>query len=102
MINSTFDFCSFLNGTESNVLFKWILGMMRSTLPINAVHACPHIGVLAAFSLTIDQSTLLSPFSRGRYRAVTRVFDELDQNIVTTHIDLEKLYESSKDAELDV
>ena len=40
IINSTFEICSILNGTESNVLFKWIIGQMPNLVQL--LHPCPY------------------------------------------------------------
>lgn len=75
--------------------------MMKDSLPPQVVHGCPFYGVLEAMNVTMDQTKLVSAFSRGRYRAVTRMFDGQDDNVVTTHVELEKIYQTSKHAQVD-
>jgi len=40
IINTTVDLCSFLNGTETNPIFKWILGMVPNLVKL--LHPCPY------------------------------------------------------------
>jgi hypothetical protein len=34
--------CSFLNRTVDNIGFKWLIGLVNSSLPENVIHACPY------------------------------------------------------------
>lgn len=40
IINSTVDVCSFLNGTDTNPIFKWILGVVPNLAKL--LHPCPY------------------------------------------------------------
>ena len=40
IINATVDLCSFLNGTKSNPVAEWILGMMPELKKL--IHPCPY------------------------------------------------------------
>lgn len=40
IINSTIEICEFLNGTGSNPVFKWIVGLMENFKHL--LHECPY------------------------------------------------------------
>jgi hypothetical protein len=40
IINATFELCAILNGTGSNPVFKWIIGMMPQLAEL--LHPCPY------------------------------------------------------------
>jgi Protein of unknown function (DUF1091) len=83
IINSTIDVCQFLNGTQSNVLLKWIIDSMTHSLPNNFFHPCPYVGRVVAYNASILTNTISSQFLKGRYKIFYRAFDEFDDNIIS-------------------
>lgn len=83
IINTTIPICSFLNGSEGNVALKWVLDLHRETLPPGFIHACPYIGIFAAYNLTIIPSPWMPQFYTGEFMSSLRIFDDDDDNIFT-------------------
>jgi Protein of unknown function (DUF1091) len=104
VINSTTDFCEFLNETKPNLVLKWVIGMAKEFLPPGFVHHCPYIGNLEAYNVSVTLTPEMSVFLTGRYLLTLRPFDDVDPNIFTAFIDLElraDLQKSKKQKKLD-
>lgn len=83
IINTTVSLCQFLDGSKSNVFLDWILSIIGETLPKNFIHPCPYIGVIKAYNVTLAANSVFPQFLKGRYKEKLRLFDELDENVVT-------------------
>ena len=75
--------CSFLNGTDNNLVAKWLIDSIKNTLPEGFVHPCPYFGHFKVFNVSLGITTVSPQFLKGRYKTSLRVFDDNDENIVT-------------------
>lgn len=82
-INSTFEVCQVLNGTNSNPVFKWILDAVSETIPKDFFHPCPYFGEVKAYNVSLSLGGVFTQFLSGRYKGNVRIFDDKDKNIVT-------------------
>jgi hypothetical protein len=64
---------------------------MAKTFPPDLLHPCPYNGLFNAFNVTPDISSEMATFMTGYYRMKIRVFDDIDENIVTFLTDTELL-----------
>lgn len=90
IINKTVNFCGFLNGTDQNVLAKWIIDSIAETLPFGLLHPCPYFGEIRIFNLSVIND-LVAQFLKGHYRVKLRLFDDEDDNILTATHDIDIL-----------
>jgi hypothetical protein len=88
IINSTFDACAFLNGTDKNPIAKWFLDMVSDSVPKGFYHPCPYFGELRAYNVTLKITNLFSQFPKGSYKTTIRTFDKIDENMITFKLDL--------------
>jgi hypothetical protein len=91
VFNLTINICEFLNGTDNNMAGKWFLSTMSRTFPPGLLHPCPYSGPFRAFNVSPDVSPEMAAFLLGYYRMSVKVFDNLDENIVTFQSDSELL-----------
>jgi Protein of unknown function (DUF1091) len=91
VFNFTMDLCDFLNGTDSNIVGNWLIKTMSRTLPAGLLHPCPYSGPFRAFNVSPDVSPEMTAFLAGYYRMESKIFNNLDKNIVTFHMDSELL-----------
>lgn len=97
VINSTFDACRFLNGSDQNLVAKMILGLFRSSLDPNFIHSCPYSGYINLPNITANlKAPFISQFIYGTYRAITRGYNEDDDNIITIFYEVELSRKRSK------
>jgi Protein of unknown function (DUF1091) len=89
VINSTVNFCEFLNGTRNNPVINWLFKMAGESLPPDFIHACPYYGELKAPNVSFKITPEMAVFLLGRYMIGLRVFDVEDGNIFTAFVDLE-------------
>lgn len=89
IINSTVPFCKCVNGTDSNLIFKWILTSITKTLPKGFFHPCPYFGVFEAYNVSLESSPMMSQFLKGRYKTKMIMFDDEDDNIITYNFGFE-------------
>lgn len=64
IINETIDMCAFLNGTNTNVLFKWIVGVLDANFK-KYVHPCPYF---VRFSMNFLKTKKNFNYFSGRFR----------------------------------
>ena len=83
IINTTIPICSFFNGTDNNLVAKWMLDSIKDTLPEGFIHPCPYFGTFKALNVSLASNTFMSQFLKGRYKSSLRLFDDKDENIVT-------------------
>jgi Protein of unknown function (DUF1091) len=83
IINSTVEVCEFLNGTQNNPLMVWTFAAMEDSLPKGFIHPCPYSGHILLPNVTLAANTFTNQFLKGRYKGSTRLFDEIDDNILT-------------------
>ena len=76
-------FCSFLNGTDKNLVATWIVDSIKDTVPKGVLHPCPYYGHLQATNVSLAPGTFMSQFLKGRYKTIIRLFDDEDENILT-------------------
>lgn len=83
-INTTVDFCRFMNGTDNNnPVMWWIYNMISKTVPQKMLHHCPYHGIFEAMNLTLVPNSRVVQFLRGYYRTFIRFYDGKDENILT-------------------
>jgi Protein of unknown function (DUF1091) len=84
VINTTLDVCEFLNGTQSNLATRWFFNQSLASFSKDFIHPCPHEGLVAVYNVSGDPKMVqISKFFAGTYLAIIRMFDELDDNIIT-------------------
>lgn len=83
VINTTFNVCQFLNGSDKNLMAKFVLSIVLKSLPAGFIHECPYVGTFAATNVSLEKVSELSSFLGGRYRVINRFFDRKDANIFT-------------------
>lgn len=98
--------CSFLNGTADNVILKWILGLIKDSLPQGLIHPCPYSvnaffhkifkietlhfqGEVNIKGVQLDFAKHLSAIPNGLYREKYRLYDDNDDNIFNFKILIE-------------
>lgn len=89
VIDSTINVCEFLNGTDGNIVLKWLLDLYRTSLPPGILHPCPYYGDFTAYNLSLNPNFLQSKFLVGTYQANVRFFDDRDNNVMTLIHELE-------------
>jgi hypothetical protein len=89
IINSTFELCKFLNGTDPNPVAKLIVDAVSLTVPKGVLHPCPFENQFKVSNVSIASRGVLLQFLKGRYKIFIRVFDEKDSEIVTYRLGLE-------------
>jgi hypothetical protein len=72
-----------MNGTDSNLVLKWILDLIKESVPKNIIHPCPYYGEFVAYNVSLGINAQLLQFLSGRYRSIGRFFDDQDENIFT-------------------
>lgn len=83
VFNVTVDVCRFLNGTDSNPAFKFLLDTYSQTLTKRAIRPCPYIGNFSANNMTFEVNAISEKFVQGTYKSVLRFFDSEDDNLFT-------------------
>lgn len=84
VINTTLDFCKFLNGSDIfNPVMSWLLEFAKKTLPLEYIHPCPYFGVMQAKNLTFIPTSRIIQFPKGFYKFILRFFDNFDDDIAT-------------------
>ncbi|CRK94398.1 CLUMA_CG007905, isoform A [Clunio marinus] len=83
IINNTLDFCGFLNGTDKNVLTKWMISTVSKTVGKRIVHPCPYFGPIRIVNMTAENE-MSAQFIKGYYKMTFIMFDDIDNNIITT------------------
>jgi Protein of unknown function (DUF1091) len=86
IINSTINFCKYMNGTDKNPVLKFIKEAIEDKVPKGFIHPCPFVGQIKAYNLSVSLNGVLSQFLKGRYKTVARWFDEKDDNIITFNV----------------
>lgn len=82
-INSTFDVCRFMNGTENNLIMKLLFKLAEDTLPKQFIHPCPYHELIEGYNITAVPKNELVQFLNGYYRIIARIFNIFDDNIIT-------------------
>lgn len=95
IINSTAEICSILNGTGTNLLYKWFVGMMPELETL--IHPCPYQGLLTFKNLSVNLKMIVSSFPAGNYIGIMTYFDDFDSNIITIKYVLEIISNDRKD-----
>jgi len=88
MINATADVCSFLNGTKSDVLMKWVIGIIGHYMPAGLVHSCPYVSYLTCYGLSIVGDTA-NFWPDGLYTFDLRLFNQMDPNLYSVKIEIQ-------------
>ncbi|CRK94400.1 CLUMA_CG007907, isoform A [Clunio marinus] len=84
VINNTLEFCGFLNGTDENALTKWMIRNVSETkVGKRIVHPCPYFGSIRIANMTVE-NVMSAQFLKGQYKMLFRMFDEKDNDIITT------------------
>jgi hypothetical protein len=83
------DVCEFLNGTDNNPLMIWTMEAVADSFPKGLIHSCPYVGQVQAYNVSFALNGFTTQFLRGRYKGITRLFDEKDDNIITFKIGTE-------------
>lgn len=73
-----------MNGSDDNPVLKWMMNGMSKSLPQGFVHSCPFVGLMKAYNVSFSADGVISQFLRGRYKNSARVFDDNDDNIITS------------------
>jgi Protein of unknown function (DUF1091) len=89
VINSTFDVCPFLNGSDKNLVAKFIVSIISKAVPPGFIHPCPYVGPFTAKNVSFEKISELSSFLGGRYRAINRIYDHKDDNIFTGNFEFD-------------
>lgn len=76
------ELCSILNGTSTNFVVNTIIDIIKDSIP-SSIHACPYIGKLEIFNVTLDSAKFPSIFPSGTYRSRVHYYDDMDPNIYT-------------------
>jgi hypothetical protein len=79
----------FLNGTENNIIAKWMIDSVAESLPADLIHPCPYFGRLRMINITLDVTNIAMQFLKGSYITSVRLFDKKDENIVTFNLKTE-------------
>jgi hypothetical protein len=85
VFNSTINICKFLNGTDNNLIAKWLIDSASSSLPAGIIHHCPYFGEFKMLNVTLESTSMTLQFLKGSYTTIIRMFDKLDDNIATWH-----------------
>lgn len=91
LINTTMNLCSFLNGTDQSVAVKWMMNSITKKLGNDLIHPCPYFGEFKITNLTVVNAQS-AQFLLGRYRVTIRIFDDLDENILTAIHEVDLLW----------
>jgi Protein of unknown function (DUF1091) len=83
VINSTLDLCEFVNGTQSNLVTKYFIGIFTKSLPPGFVHPCPYSGEFKLNNISLNLVPESMQFLTGTYKSIMRYFDDKDDNIIT-------------------
>jgi Protein of unknown function (DUF1091) len=89
VINATFKPCEFLNGNNNNLVAKFIIDVFSKALPAGFVHKCPYQGNFTATNVTFENLPEFSSFLEGRYRAINRIFNSDDDNIMSSKFEFD-------------
>lgn len=89
VINSTIESCKFLNGSDTNLIAKFMIDVAAASLPKDIFHPCPYVGSFKVSNVSFVKTAIASQFLKGRYKAIVRLFDEIDSNIVKFHLGIE-------------
>lgn len=73
-------------GIETNLFIKTILNVMR-TAQYGLFEACSRAGEVRSYNISYMNSTLITMWPGGDYRAILRLFDSLDDNIFNATYD---------------
>lgn len=78
-----------MNGTDNNLIAKWILDAISETIPRGLFHPCPYFGEFVAYNVSLAVNAQMSQFLKGRYKAHSRFYDDKDDNIFSWTLGLE-------------
>lgn len=73
-------------GNETNMIVKNILNVMR-TAQFGMFEACSRAGDIRAYNISYMNSSLITMWPSGDYRARFRLFDSIDDNIFNATYD---------------
>ncbi|CRK94399.1 CLUMA_CG007906, isoform A [Clunio marinus] len=67
VINTTLEFCKYLNRTDENALTKWMFASILKTAEKRIVHPCPYFGPIRVFNITLE-NVMSAQFLKGQYK----------------------------------
>jgi len=89
VINTTVNFCGFLNKTDNNLVSKFLFDVILRTFPKKLFRPCPLATEFKASNVTLDLTPEIADFLKGTYKTTFRMFDSLDDNILTGTLEME-------------
>jgi hypothetical protein len=72
-----------LNGTDNNLLLKFIKEAIEEKVPKGLIHPCPYGDPIRVYNLSLAANPVLNQFLKGSYKVFVRAFDEKDDNILS-------------------
>lgn len=80
-----------MNGTEPNIVARFIYDVIVDSVPKGFFHPCPYIGEFVAYNVTLTEVPVFKQFLLGPYRFRMTVSDDFDDNILTVIFNFELL-----------
>lgn len=73
-------------GKRSNYMINMVINTVKSGTTAEIFHPCPFSGKFDLKNVTLKGEQLLSIYPTGTYRINLKIYDEIDDNILTVRV----------------